>query len=50
LRVALEDLRPDRAFIVYSGKERYPMGDGVEAIGLTALADTLAGLQSGHGT
>ena len=48
LRVALEDLRPDRAFIVYSGKERYPMGGGVEAIGLTALADTLAGLESGR--
>ena len=49
LRVALEDLRPDRTFIVYSGKERYPMGGGLEAIGLTALADTLAGLQSGRG-
>ena len=48
LRVALEDLRPDRTFIVYSGKERYPMGGGVEAIGLTALADTLAGLESGR--
>ena len=48
LRIALEDLRPDRTFIVYSGKERYPMGGGVEAIGLTALADTLAGLESGR--
>ena len=48
LPVALEDLRPDRAFIVYSGKERYPMGGGVEAIGLSTLADTLAGLESGR--
>ncbi|MCY4661451.1 MAG: ATP-binding protein [Acidobacteria bacterium] len=45
LRVALDDLRPERAFIVYSGDERYSKGGGVEAIGLTALADVLAGLQ-----
>ena len=45
LRVALDDLRPERAFLVYSGDERYSKGGGVEAIGLAALADVLAGLQ-----
>ncbi len=45
LRVALDDLRPERMFLVYSGEERYPLGGGIEAIGLTALADVLAGLQ-----
>jgi predicted AAA+ superfamily ATPase len=31
---ALEDLEPDKAFVVYSGKERFPIADGIEAIGL----------------
>ena len=47
LRIAQDDLRPDRTFLVYSGVERYPMGGGVEAIGLTALADVLAALKPG---
>ncbi len=49
LRVALDDLRPERMFLVYSGEERYPLGGGIEAIGLTTLADVLAGLRSPHG-
>jgi hypothetical protein len=40
---ALGDLEPDRAFIVYSGEERYPKGEGIEAIGLRGLAEELAG-------
>ena len=48
LRIAQDDLRPDRTFLVYSGVERYPMGGGVEAIGLTALADVLAALKPGQ--
>ena len=47
LRIARDDLRPDRTFLVYSGGERYPMGGGVEAIGLTALTDVLAALKPG---
>ena len=47
LRIARDDLRPDRTFLVYSGVERYPMGAGVEAIGLTALTDALAALKPG---
>ena len=45
LRTALADLSPDRAFLVYGGTERYPKGDGLEAIGLTELAAELAALQ-----
>jgi hypothetical protein len=41
-RSALEDLRPDRSFVVYAGEERFPLGPGVEAIGLAALCAELA--------
>lgn len=41
-RNALADIKPERAFVVYSGDERYPKGAGVEAIGLRELAQTLA--------
>jgi hypothetical protein len=39
---AREDLKPDRSFIVYSGKEQYPAAQDIEVIGLPALAGTLA--------
>lgn len=39
---ALEDLRPTKAFTVYSGDERYPITDHIEAIGLRELADLVA--------
>ena len=42
LRVALGDLGLDKAFLVYPGEERYPKGEGIEAIGLRALADALS--------
>ena len=45
LRTAMDDLRPDRTFLVYSGAERYPLSGGIEAIGLTAIANALAGLE-----
>ena len=38
---ARQDLEPERSFLVYSGTDRYPKGDGVEAIGLTGLAALL---------
>ena len=41
-RVALDDVKPDRAFLVHGGDDRYPKGCGVEAIGLRALAEELA--------
>jgi predicted AAA+ superfamily ATPase len=42
LRVALADLCPARTFLVYSGTERYPQGDGVDVIGVRELAALLA--------
>ena len=42
-RVAIDDVQPDRAFIVHGGEDRYPKGSGVEAIGLRELANELAG-------
>jgi predicted AAA+ superfamily ATPase len=38
---AREDLKPKRAFIVYSGEERYPVSEDVEAIGLREMAELL---------
>ena len=46
LRTALEDIRPDRAFLVYGGTERYAKGAGMEVIGLRELADELASKRS----
>jgi predicted AAA+ superfamily ATPase len=43
---AVADLQPERAFVVHSGVERYPLAPGVEAIGLRELADELTGSKS----
>ena len=42
-RQALEDIKPDRTFIVYGGKERYPKSEGVEVISVYDMAQELAG-------
>ena len=42
-RVALADVAPERAFLVHGGEDRYPKGEGVEAIGLRAMAEALVG-------
>ena len=42
--IALEDLKPEQAFVVYSGPDRYPKGDGIEAIGVRELAEELRSL------
>jgi predicted AAA+ superfamily ATPase len=39
--IALEDVQPHKAFVVYSGTDRYPRGNDIEVIGLRALADEL---------
>ena len=44
LRTAIEDVQPNRAFIVYGGDERYPTAGDIEVIGLPELADELAQL------
>ncbi len=41
---ALDDLKPYRAFVVYSGGERYPLGNNVEAISVRELASELEAL------
>ena len=40
---ARETLDPERSFVVYSGDDRYPKGNGIEVIGLGELASLLAG-------
>ena len=42
--VALEDLQPDKAFVVHGGRDNYPRREGVEAIGLCDLGSALAAL------
>lgn len=39
---AREDLAPDKSFVVYAGEDRYPLGEGIAAIGLRQLADLLS--------
>jgi uncharacterized protein len=43
--VACDDLEPTRRLVVYSGDDRYPLGQGIEAIPLAALAAELEGLR-----
>lgn len=44
--IAVEDLKPTKTFVVYSGAERYPKGGGIEAISVRELARELALLRS----
>ena len=39
--VALDDIQPEKAFVVYPGKDRYMKGDNIEAISLHEMADEL---------
>ena len=41
---ACEDLKPAMRFVVHAGLERYPISEGLEAIGVRELADTLSQL------
>jgi hypothetical protein len=40
-RVAIEDVQAARSFIVYPGRESYPLGNGITATPLTALMQRL---------
>lgn len=42
--LACDDIKPKRKFVVYPGAERYPMKDGLEAVGLIDLMVELRGL------
>ena len=37
----IADLKPSAAYVVYPGKERYPLGPGVEALPVSMLGDVL---------
>ena len=39
--VALDDIQPQKAFVVYPGKDRYRKDDGIEAISLYEMAEEL---------
>ncbi|MEX2448139.1 MAG: hypothetical protein WD404_05275 [Solirubrobacterales bacterium] len=41
LRSALDDIAPERAFVVYAGNERFRLGEDVEAIPLPDLCAEL---------
>jgi predicted AAA+ superfamily ATPase len=41
MRSAIEDLKPERSFIVYPGEDRYPVAEGIEVVGLPALVAEL---------
>lgn len=41
---AIEDVQPDKTFVVYSGEERYPKGDGIEVISLREMMAELQNL------
>ena len=36
-----EDREPTRSFVVYSGEDRHPVAEGVEAVGLREMAAVL---------
>ncbi len=38
---AVEDIQPDKTFIVYAGDERYPVSEGVEAISVSEMTRML---------
>lgn len=38
---ALEDLKPQKSFVIYAGEERYPVDKKIEAIGLKELMEML---------
>ena len=46
---ARADIRPERTFVVHAGEERYPLPDGIEVIGLRALAEEVASSRGAAG-
>jgi len=39
--LALDDIRPNKSFVVYSGKDRYPLSEGLEAISVSEMSHML---------
>ena len=48
MRSAIEDLRPERSFIVYPAEDRYRVSEGIEVIGLPELASELRQASGGR--
>lgn len=44
LHHARDFLKPDRTFVVYSGQDRYPIGEGIEVVGLREICQELRSL------
>jgi predicted AAA+ superfamily ATPase len=42
MRSALDDIEPERSFVVYPGEERFRLGESTEAIGLPELCEEIA--------
>lgn len=40
--IACADLDPKKRYVVHSGNDSYPLGEGVEVIGLRELAEIIA--------
>jgi ATPase subunit of ABC transporter with duplicated ATPase domains len=40
---AVEDIQPAEAFVVHAGEDRYPISEGVEAVGLREMVGLLSG-------
>lgn len=40
--LACDDLKPNKRLVTYPGNDRYPLGDGLEAVGLHELTELLA--------
>ena len=45
---AVEDVEPDRAFVVYAGDEGYPLSEGVDAVGLGGIMGLIEGAGRGR--
>ena len=41
---ACEDVQPNKSFVVYAGEERYPVSEGVEAIGVLEMAHEISSI------
>ncbi|MCP4414912.1 MAG: ATP-binding protein [Gammaproteobacteria bacterium] len=39
--LALDDVQPDKSFVVYSGEDRYPLSEDIEAISISEMAHVL---------
>ncbi len=42
--ISIEDIKPSKAFVVYTGDEHYPKGNNIEAIGLHEICGLLQAL------